>query len=759
MNQISLAEYRQQIEAAIDDRRYQEAVAHCRHILEHYPKHVGAYWLMGKAMLETGQPDDAADMFQRVLSADPEHMLAWVGMSEVARQQDDLEGAVWYMARAFELATDNEMVAAELRHLYGELEGTQPEQLQLTEGALAKLYLKGDLLTRAVTELRQLIEEYPDRLDLKVALIEALWRKGQRVQAAELCQEILDEQPFNLKANLILGEIWSSSGREKEAEPYLMQAEALDPENEMAQQLFGSVSPLPPKEPQIAPLAYEREMGEEEIDWVAELETEESVPTEGEQLAAEIEIPDWLEELRREPASARRAEPEREETTESAAMETPEGGKPEEEVVEPAGEGEPAPLKMYDEEGLDWLRELATEGLASETEEEEEEEPEEMPAWLSELGGMDEEEMDLDELRAPAGGRGEAEIPDWLRDLVPPETVTEMEEERIPAEPPATEEREAEAEKPKEALEELEEMAGPPPWFKAEELPPAEEALTWLAQLTEGEVETLTPEPEEPAISAAETGEEAGEPAEPPTWPEMREEAPEPPLVEEPEPVPGKDEGVILSEEAPPEEEEEEAITAFPEVAPEAEQVSGQPEEAAAPVPEEAAPEPLTMEAEDIQPEPEDEVLPSEGAVSAIEPQVAAPQAEEPEEEAGPAPDEEALVEETMPAVPPEAPSADDLGQFIATQQAHVNEHPDDHQAQLELGRVLWQADKGNDAVEAYEALIEEDHLLDEVIADLEDYTEQRPEPRLMQALGDAYMKADRLQEALQTYRHALEKL
>ncbi len=308
MNQISLADYREQIEAAIEDGRYEEAVAHGKHILEHFPKDVGAYWLLGKAMLESGQDTEATDMFQRVLSADPEHMLAWVGMSEIARKQDDLEQAVSFLQHAFELATDNDMVARELRRLYGELQGDEPERLQLTEGALAKLYLRGDLLTRAVSELRKLIEEHPDRLDLKVTLIEALWRNGQRLEAAEICQEILDEQPYNLKANLILGEIWASSGRGAEAEPYLERAEALDPENAMALDLFGSASPLPPREPQIEPLPYEAEAVGERMEWMAK--REEQLPVEeDETMAAEIEIPAWLEEIADEPAPEEAAAP------------------------------------------------------------------------------------------------------------------------------------------------------------------------------------------------------------------------------------------------------------------------------------------------------------------------------------------------------------------------------------------------------------------------------------------------------------------
>ncbi len=255
MNEISLAEYRQQIMDAIDDGRYTEAVADGRHILQHYPKDVHAYWLLGRAMFEAGQDEHAADMFRRVLSVDPDRMLAWVGLSELAERQSDLDAAIRYLERAFELATDNDGIAGHLRHLYDEWEGHDPKRLQLTGGALARLYLRGDLLSRAIAELRGLLEEHPDRVDLRMTLAEALWRRGDRMQAAQACQEILGLQPFNLTANLILGEIWASDGR-AEGKRYLERAEELDPENEAAQELFGPSSPLPPRDPQITPADY-----------------------------------------------------------------------------------------------------------------------------------------------------------------------------------------------------------------------------------------------------------------------------------------------------------------------------------------------------------------------------------------------------------------------------------------------------------------------------------------------------------------------
>ena len=530
MNKISLAEYRQQIERAIEQERYKEAVAHARHILGEYPKCLQAYWLMGKAMLKAGQDELATDMLERVLSADPEHLLAWVGMSEIAQQQEDLEAAVWYLERAFELATDNEMVAEELRRLYGQLEGRQPERLQLTQGALARLYLRGDLLSRAISEFRKLLQKHPDRIDLKVALAEALWRSGQRLQASEVCQDILEEQPYNLKANLILGEIWTDSGRE-EGERYLDRAEAVDPENQVAQELFGTTSPLPPEDPQVAPLDYEA-VKEEAPAWMAEveeLELAEGALARPEDIATTtIEIPEWLQDLApgvpaeapvpAEPTEEVTEEPETPEekpeepvaTEEEAAQEMPR----EEMAPEEAPPVEMAEEEMAEEPAFEWLSELEEEEIEFAGAEEEapvEEEEEGIPAWLTELGLESSEEgmvaaEDLEELEEieEAEEPERADIPDWLRDLAPAEedrsdmpsadALAALLDEGIP-----------DAEVPEEA-EDL------PAWLEGEEMPSGDDALAWLEELTEGKEEELLAEAE--ADSDARLAEILGEPEE-----------------------------------------------------------------------------------------------------------------------------------------------------------------------------------------------------------------------------------------------------
>jgi len=549
MAEISLQEYCEQIESIIEQGRYAEAVAHGKHILKQYPKNMAAYQLLGKAMLEADEDDDAFDMFHRVLSVDPEDLVAWVGISEIHNRRDELDSAVWHLERAFEVASDSEVsiVEEELRHLYGRRDGVEPARVQLTRGALARLYLKGNLLSRAIRELRALLVEQPERVDLSVALAEALWRNGQRLEAVDVCQQVLDKYPYSLKANLILGEIWASSGRE-EGQTYLQRAEAVDPQNETAQELFGAASPLPTREVAIVPLEYKPEAAEERPAWMAGVETVPgAAPPEVEREApvfgvtagieAPIEIPSWLEELGEE------------EIAPAAPAKPPEEGLPEEAVPTPEGEIPEWLMGLREGLGEEEAEEVGEEQLEEVTEAE-------IPEWLA---GLDVE---------PSALEVEEEAPEALAEP----DVEAIGEEAVPSAPPV--------ELPEDWLDGLREQiieegetpeeAPTPTWLEGEEMPSGEEALAWLEQLTAGkeeELEALAEEEAEARMAAImgrpETAEAAAEVVEvPPVEAPSEvvgappvEEAVAPPIGEAPAPPTEEPVAAVEEEAAPPAEE------------------------------------------------------------------------------------------------------------------------------------------------------------------------------------------------------------
>jgi tetratricopeptide (TPR) repeat protein len=269
---VTLQEYCAEARSLIDQRAYDQAIAICRHILQRYPKHIRTYQVLGEACLEKGQLDEAADIFKRLLNqADPENFVAYAGLGVIKEEQGKFEEAIWFMERAFELAPNRDEVRNALRRLYGKRDGSEPARIKLNKAALSRLYARGGQYRQAIDEFRILLaaDENRDRVDLKVSLAETLWRDGRKEQAAELAREILQACPDCLKAILLLGAAQLEKGRVEEGRTTLDRTRALDPENSVAQALFGDQSPLAlvmvkipravPAEPQV-PLATATEI-------------------------------------------------------------------------------------------------------------------------------------------------------------------------------------------------------------------------------------------------------------------------------------------------------------------------------------------------------------------------------------------------------------------------------------------------------------------------------------------------------------------
>jgi tetratricopeptide (TPR) repeat protein len=181
--QISLHDYLQQIDTLLEENRLSEAVAHCRHILKKFPRHVDTYRLYGKALLEQQKFDDAVDIFQRVLSADPEDFISHVGLAITHKEKGEVPEAIWHFERAFEMDPYNAAIQDELGVLYAHRDGQRPERINLTRGALARLYFRGHLYSQAAAELRSLLSQKGEaqngeRLDLQTLLAETSDPRG-----------------------------------------------------------------------------------------------------------------------------------------------------------------------------------------------------------------------------------------------------------------------------------------------------------------------------------------------------------------------------------------------------------------------------------------------------------------------------------------------------------------------------------------------------------------------------------------------------
>ena len=424
MPEVTLQSYGEEMRRLVGEGLYDQAIAMGRHVLRVYPKHLQTYRILGEACLEKGNYKEAHALFARALACDPEDLFARVGIAVAHEKQGNLDLAIWHLERAYELAPGNAELRKELQRLHAQREGVARPRLKLTSAAVARLYARSGLWSQAIQEFRTLLEREPNLVDIKVALAEALWHSNERKEAVRVCEEILAEYPHCLKANLILGEIGLRGERESEGRALLQLAQDIDPDNSVAQKLFGNRSPLPARVVKILPLeempapAAEPEVliTEEEIPpealpgWLAEapvkplheVEPETVAPEETvaglETEEAEAGIPDWLQRIReRQKAEEERpAAPVGEEITED----TPDWLvrlRQEEVVSEPPATEEAAealPLaedqaqaRVSEEEGIpDWLRELAAQEETEEVAAPPEAPAELLPDWLMGLG-------------------------------------------------------------------------------------------------------------------------------------------------------------------------------------------------------------------------------------------------------------------------------------------------------------------------------------------------------------------------------------
>ena len=423
MPNTPLREYLEKIEGWIRSADPDRAITHGRYILTYYPECIWVHRMLGEAYLDKDMLAEAQDSFAHTLAADPENAIAHIGLSLAYDRQGMLPEAIWHMERAFDVASGNAEVRTELQALYLRRGDSRSAGPALTRGAMARVYAHNGLLERAIAEYQEALHQNPELPDARAGLAEAQWRAGMGQDALETCRHLLEKLPSCLKALLIQGRLLLVDGQEEEAEAALTQAQAVDPENRLAQAMMGELSPVPSREvlvPELT-LSKPRVAGYEE-DTMAEEEedtgTREGSPGNGANAAEEEtilgaaqvsrtvqpedtarqseDLPEWLQEL--QPAEALAVLPAGEEAGEKPApewMESCDASQVDEPEVQPEAGETPAEV-----EPPAWLGTLGEQAAAGEE------------ALLEETVA-EEPEASGSEATSPAGAVGA--VPDWVR--------------------------------------------------------------------------------------------------------------------------------------------------------------------------------------------------------------------------------------------------------------------------------------------------------------------------------------------------------
>lgn len=237
MAQPTLRDYLQQTEDAISANRIEHALANCQQILSYFPEFLEAQRLLGEVYLKQGYLEEAQQTFDWVLINDPENVVAYCNRALISEKKSDFDTALDCYQQAYELSRGN----GAIRQRFNDLSNQIGQQgFMFSRAGLARLYMRGDLLSQAIQEWETVLTVNPDRLDARTGLLEAFWREGFYEQVQELAAQLLEDIPNCLKALLLLAYVTFPNNREQ-ARELLAQAATLDPEMVMAQELFADL--------------------------------------------------------------------------------------------------------------------------------------------------------------------------------------------------------------------------------------------------------------------------------------------------------------------------------------------------------------------------------------------------------------------------------------------------------------------------------------------------------------------------------------
>jgi len=97
--------------------RFEEAISTCQAGLQRHPAYLSAHVTLGRALLETGQFDEARAELEHVLRAAPENLAAIRGLAEIHDRRGELPEALEHYRSALHVAKNDSELEATVEEL------------------------------------------------------------------------------------------------------------------------------------------------------------------------------------------------------------------------------------------------------------------------------------------------------------------------------------------------------------------------------------------------------------------------------------------------------------------------------------------------------------------------------------------------------------------------------------------------------------------------------------------------------------------
>ena len=187
----------------------------CR-CIELRPDAAEAYFFRAQYYSEMQQADQALADYQRAAQLQPDEMTYMETLAQAYVQKSRYGDAIGVVERMYEADKSRQELLETLYRLYAQekdfdkaidvldrmetIDG-KSERLSLSK---CQLYIQMEQPQKAVDEMRSLAARYPNDLNYRTLYANTLIMNGEREQGRELLEQVLSDEPLNLRAQLTL---------------------------------------------------------------------------------------------------------------------------------------------------------------------------------------------------------------------------------------------------------------------------------------------------------------------------------------------------------------------------------------------------------------------------------------------------------------------------------------------------------------------------------------------------------------------------
>ena len=198
--------------------------------LELNPKASEACFFLAQYFTEMKNSDKAFELFKRATELEPKNMTYMETLAQAYVAKEQYEEAIDMVEKMYDIDKSRQELLETLFRLYTETKDYEGainalERIETIDGktertslAKSRLYMAMKESEKAIDEMKSLADQYPNDPSYKTIYASALMSNGDNDKAYDVIQEVLAEDPTNIKALQALFLYYTNNGERERAD-------------------------------------------------------------------------------------------------------------------------------------------------------------------------------------------------------------------------------------------------------------------------------------------------------------------------------------------------------------------------------------------------------------------------------------------------------------------------------------------------------------------------------------------------------------